>query len=76
MARQTELDRQWADLMSMCAKEKEFKAERRHPKLLRFLADQINEIAATMGFSERQITGREFRAEKDGGRVVRILKEY
>jgi hypothetical protein len=76
MARQTELDRQWADLMSMCAKEKEFKAERRHPKLLRFLTEQIDEIAATMGFSERQIKGREFRAEKDGGRVVRILKEY
>jgi 4'-phosphopantetheinyl transferase EntD len=75
MPRSTELDRQWQDLMSMCAKESDYKASQRHPKLLRFITEQINQLAAQMGFSARQIKTREFRSEKDGERVIRIIIE-
>jgi hypothetical protein len=75
MARSTELDRQWQALMSLCAREAEYKSERRHPRLLRFITEQINQLATEMGFTERQIRTREFRSEKHGDRVVRIIIE-
>ena len=75
MSRQGELDRHWQDLMSMCQREKEYVAEGRHPKLLRFISEQIDRLAADMGFSERQIRSREFRAAKDGEHIARLLVE-
>lgn len=74
MARPTELDKQWQELMSLCAKEKELKTED-HPKLLKFVASQIDQLAREMGFSDRRIRTRDFRAAKDGARITRILTD-
>jgi hypothetical protein len=73
MARQTELDRRWNDLMGLCTKEREYRANGQHPRLLRYLSQQIDRLAAEMGFKERQISSREFRAEKDGEHISRLL---
>ena len=75
MPRETDLDRQWSSLMSLCTKERDFKSTNRHPRLLRLVSSQIDELAAKMGFSPSQISTREFRAEKDGSRILRILTE-
>jgi hypothetical protein len=74
-ARQSELDRNWRDLMSLCTKEREYKTESLHPKLLRLITRQVDELAAQMGFSQQQIRSREFRAEKDGEHISRLLIE-
>lgn len=73
MPRVTELDRQWQELMSLCQREQEFISADDHPKLLRFVSEQIDQLAAELGFPESQIRKREFRAEKDGGHISRIL---
>lgn len=75
MSRQGELDRHWQDLMSMCQREQKYMAEHRHPKLLRFITEQIDQLAADMGFSEQQIKNREFRAAKEGEHVSRLFIE-
>jgi hypothetical protein len=74
-ARPTALDRQWQELMLLCAREKEFRTEHRHAKLLRFIGERIEELAKEMGFSGKQIQQREFRAEKSGDHISRILTE-
>jgi hypothetical protein len=73
--RATKLDAAWDDLMSLCAREKEYRDTQRHPKLLRFVSSQIDEIAAQIGFSRRQIDRREFRAERTDGHIVRIYAD-
>jgi hypothetical protein len=73
--RTTPLDAQWQDLMSLCGREKQFRSEQRHPKLLRLVSAQIDEIAARMGFSARQIQSREFRAERVGDHITRVIVE-
>jgi AraC-like DNA-binding protein len=73
--RQPELDRQWDELMTLCAKEKEFKTGNRHPRLLKFVSPHIDELAKRMGFSDRQIARREFRAERVGGKISKIFTE-
>jgi hypothetical protein len=75
MARLTVLDKQWQELMSLCAKEKEFRSESRHPALLRVIGQRIDQLATELGFSDRQIQQREFRAEKSGAHISRILPE-
>ena len=75
MARPTELDKQWQELMSLCEKEKELSAENRHPKVLRFVSAQIDRLAREMGFSERRIRTREFRAAKDSARITAIIDD-
>jgi hypothetical protein len=74
-ARPTPLDKRWQELMLLCAREKEFRTENRHLKLLRFIAERIEELAREMGFSDRQIRQREFRAEKSGDHISRIFTE-
>jgi hypothetical protein len=71
----TPLTTKWDHLMMLCAREKEYLADARHPKVLKLVSKQIEEIAAEMGFSARQIERREFRAERENGRVKRILTE-
>jgi hypothetical protein len=73
--RETVLDRKWDELMSLCKKEAEFKLDNRHPKLARFLGDQIDKLATELGFRDHQIRDREFRAEKSGDHIVRLLTE-
>lgn len=73
MPRSTPLDRKWAHLMSLCENETKFLADDRHPRLLRLVQAEIEELAREMGFSETAIATRDFRAERDGGRIVRII---
>jgi hypothetical protein len=73
MPRPTELEKRWHDLMGLCTKERDYTADSRHPKLLKFISRQIDELAAQMGFSQHQIKSREFRAERDGEHILRLL---
>jgi hypothetical protein len=75
MPRTSRLDKQWQDLMALCAKEAEFRATDKHPKLLKFVSEQIDQMGAEMGFSNGQIKSREFRAERDGDHIVRPIVE-
>jgi len=40
---------------------------------LRLISEQIDQLAAQMGFSQQQISSREFRAEKDGEHILKLL---
>ena len=75
MPRPSQLDKQWQQLMSLCAKEKEFRTDNPHPKLLKLVAREIDELAGSMGFSHNQIRTREFRAVRDGERIIRAITE-
>jgi hypothetical protein len=75
MAKPTTLDLQWQRLMSLCASEARFRAESNHPRLLKLLQSDIDLLAREMGFSERLIVTRDFRAERDGDHILRIVKE-
>ena len=59
--------------MSLCGREREYQASGDHPKLLKLVSEQIDRLAADMGFSERQIKTREFRADKSDGHIVLII---
>lgn len=61
--------------MFLCDKEAEFAREGTHPKLLAHIRTQIDSLATDMGFSESQIRSRQFRAERDGEHITRILIE-
>jgi hypothetical protein len=74
-ARNTDLDKQWEQLMLLCDKESEYEKESRHPKVRALLGREIESLAAEMGFSPRQIEKRQFRAERDGRHIIRILAE-
>ena len=71
--RPTDLDRKWYELMTLCRNEVEFRRGGRHPKLVKYLATQIDQLAGELGFGDDQIEQREFRAVKDGQHVVRLL---
>ena len=75
MSKLTTLDTQWQRLMSLCASELKFRAEGNHPRLLKLLKSDIDQLAREMGFSERLIVTRDFRAERDGEHIKRIVKE-
>jgi hypothetical protein len=75
MPRSTELDKRWDVLMGLCRKEAEFLSEGTHPKVTTFVSKTIDALAREMGFAERQIAEREFRAERDNGHIVRVLTE-
>jgi hypothetical protein len=75
MSKPTTLDTQWQRLMSLCASEARFKAEGNHPRLLKLLKGDIDELAREMGFSERLIVTRDFRAERQGDHIKRIVTE-
>jgi hypothetical protein len=61
--------------MSLCESEARYRKEGTHPRLLKLLAAEIAELAGEMGFSARCISTREFRAERERGRIVRILSD-
>lgn len=73
MPKVTLLDRQWQELMTLCAEETKYRAERNHPRLLRLITARIGGLAAEMGFSERRIATRDFRAERDRDHITRII---
>jgi hypothetical protein len=75
MPKITPLDKQWDELMFLCRKESEFLKDGGHPKVLKLVSQQIDELAAEMGFSPERTRTREFRSERSGGHIVRIVKD-
>ena len=69
------VDHCWAHLMELCESERRFRAEGTHPRLLKHIESSIEELAAHMGFNERCIATRDFRAESERGRIVRLLTD-
>jgi hypothetical protein len=74
MPRITLLDRQWEELMALCRHEEQLQSQN-HPKLLSFVGRQIEQLAREMGFKEKQIETREFRAERRGRHIVRVATD-
>jgi hypothetical protein len=66
------IDEQWDHLMDLCQREKEL-ADGNHARLLRLIGKEIDRLAAEMGFAPRQVADREFRAERENGRIVRVI---
>lgn len=75
MPKERPLDRQWQQLMSLCQNESTYRADGSHPRLLKLVSAEIDALARDMGFSQRRIATRDFRAERDGGRIVRIISD-
>jgi predicted YcjX-like family ATPase len=75
VARHTLLQRQWDELMFLCQREKDYLTDQTHRVLVKVLTRRIDELARQMGFSEAQIQGRNFRAEKTDGRITSIVTE-
>jgi hypothetical protein len=75
MGRDPQLESNWTALMALCATEREYQTEKRHPRLLKFVSAQIDQLGKELGFSPRQIATREFRAVKSGARIVRVITE-
>jgi hypothetical protein len=62
-------------LIALCENESKFRSEGSHPRLLQLVKTQIDELAGEMGFSQRCILTRDFRAERDGDHIVRIITD-
>jgi len=75
MPKETRLDQQWAQLMSLCESEAKFQSTAEHPKLLKLIRAQIDELASQMGFAPNRIATRDFRAERRGDHIARIIKD-
>jgi hypothetical protein len=75
MPKQTLLDKQWQELMTLCAEEAKYRADADHPKLLKLIVSRLENLASEMGFSEGRIATRDFRAERAGGHIARIIAE-
>jgi hypothetical protein len=75
MPKTTSLDKQWQQLMELCASEAKFRREGDHPRLLKLLAAEIDELAIHMGFSPRRIATRDFRARREGDHIVGIITD-
>ena len=71
----TPLDRQWQQLMALCASEASLREKGDHARLLKHVGSEIDHLAADMGFSAKLIATREFRAERAGGHIVRIVTD-
>ena len=61
--------------MSLCESEARYTREGRHPRVLKIIVARIGELAGEMGFSARRIATREFRAERDGERITRLITD-
>lgn len=66
------LDEQWDHLMDLCRRERELEGGT-HARLLRLVSKEIDQLAAEMGFTPRQVVDRQFRAERENGRIVRLI---
>jgi hypothetical protein len=75
MPKLTPLDKQWQQLMALCQSESKLLSDGDHPRLVRHIAYEIEQLAAEMGFSPRRIASRDFRAERDGAHIVRIVAD-
>jgi hypothetical protein len=75
MPKLTVLDKQWQELMTLCAEEAKYRADADHPKLLKLIVSRLESLAAEMGFSARRIATRDFRAERDRNHIARIIED-
>jgi hypothetical protein len=75
MPKLTPLDRQWQQLIALCETESKLLSEGDHPRLIRHIASEIEQLAVEMGFSPRRIASRDFRAERDGVHIVSIVAD-
>jgi len=75
MSKLTLLDKQWQELMALCAEEAKHRADGGHPKLLRLIGSRIDDLATEMGFSEQRIATRDFRAERRGDHIAGIIAD-
>ncbi len=75
MPKISDLDKNWQELMFLCNKEEEYVRDATHPKVLAHIRRQIETLAAEMGFTPAQVTSRQFRAERDGQHITRILTD-
>jgi hypothetical protein len=75
MPRITPLDRRWQQLMSLCEKESTLSEDGSHPRLLKLVASEIDNLASEMGFTPRRIASRDFRAHRDDGHIVGIIND-
>ena len=75
MPKLTSLDKQWQQLMALCESESSFRSKGRQPRLLKLIDSDIMQLAGEMGFSARRIASRDFRAERDGDHIVRIIAD-
>jgi len=71
----TKIDQQWQQLMALCESERSLREKGIHARLLRHVASEIDHLASGMGFSAKSIASREFRAERVGGHIVRIVTD-
>ena len=75
MPKVTLLDKQWQELRMLCAEEAKYRADADHPKLLKLIVSRLENLASEMGFSERRIATRDFRAERDRDHIARIIAD-
>lgn len=71
----TPLETQWTQLMALCESETRFRGEGGHDRLLKHLASEIEQLAGQMGFSARRIASRDFRAHRDGDRIIGLITD-
>jgi hypothetical protein len=75
MPKITDLDKQWRHLMTLCESESKMRKEGMHPRLLKLIAFDIDQLGAQMGFDARRIARREFRAQRDGDHIVALITD-
>jgi hypothetical protein len=71
----TALDRRWEQLMALCEKEATLARDGGHPRLLKLVSSQIDALAADMGFTTSRIATRDFRAERNGSHITRLVTD-
>jgi hypothetical protein len=74
MAKVKPLDKQWDELMFLCERETSYRQQGNHPRLLKLVTAQIDELAGQMGFGAQQTRSREFRAVRDGDHIIDIIR--
>lgn len=74
MSKSTQLDKEWAQLMSLCESEAKLRSEGGHPRLLKLISSDIDELARRMGFSAERIATRDFCAQRNGDHIIGILR--
>ena len=75
MPKITALDKQWRHLMTLCESESRMRKDGGHPRLLKLLAADIEQLGAEMGVDARRIASREFRAHRDGDHIVALITD-
>ena len=72
---QTQLDRKWAHLIELCESESRLRGARGHARVLKLIASEIEQLATELGSHSRRIATRDFRAIREDGHIVHVLKD-